>query len=55
MRPTIARSRISAPARTARGIKVTSWLCLALVEQPKLWAAVAQHRGLGKVQMCDRR
>src|SRR6185312_5898240 len=28
------RSRISAPAATARGIQVTSALCLALVEQP---------------------
>jgi hypothetical protein len=36
MRPTIARSRISAPARIARGIQVMSALCLALVEQPNL-------------------
>ena len=36
MRPTIARSRISAPARTARSAHTTSALCLALVEQPKL-------------------
>ncbi len=35
MRPTIARSRISAPAFSARGMNVTNWLCLALVEQPK--------------------
>ncbi len=33
-RPTMARSRISAPAAIARGIHVTSALCLALVEQP---------------------
>ena len=34
IRPTMARSRISAPAFNARGMKVTSWLCLAFVEQP---------------------
>ncbi len=36
MRPTIARSRTSAPAFSARGIQATRALCLALVEQPKL-------------------
>ena len=35
IRPTMARSRISAPAAIARGIQTISALCLALVEQPK--------------------
>ena len=35
MRPTMARSRTSAPAFSARGIQTVNALCLALVEQPK--------------------
>lgn len=48
----MARSRISAPARSARGIQVTSTLCLAFVEHPTTPAGNQGTRGEILSRLC---